>query len=224
MGLSNYIPSSRIAQSGVCTSSTRPATPFEGQMIYETDTNRVLVYDNTAWVMIVDTDEPPGLQLITKQSFSASTSVDISGCFTSTYDNYRVVLVYTGSASDYTNFQFKNSSGNVSGLFYRGQVTRSYGTTVDAISQYNTSTYGNFAYAYGASTSYSTTSCDIISPNLNSPSTATFQFYCDNGGSSTNFIMNGGFMYAAQGVMTGFRVYPGSGNITGSIAVYGYRN
>lgn len=49
MGLSNYIPSSRIAQSGVCTSSTRPATPFEGQMIYETDTDKVLVWNGSAW-------------------------------------------------------------------------------------------------------------------------------------------------------------------------------
>lgn len=50
MGLSNYIPSSRIAQSGVCTSSTRPATPYEGQMIYEIDTKRVVIYNGSAWV------------------------------------------------------------------------------------------------------------------------------------------------------------------------------
>lgn len=33
----------------VCTSTTRPATPFEGQRIYETDTNRELLYDGSAW-------------------------------------------------------------------------------------------------------------------------------------------------------------------------------
>jgi hypothetical protein len=49
MGISNYTPSSRISQSGVCTSSTRPASPFEGQVIYETDTDRVLVWNGTAW-------------------------------------------------------------------------------------------------------------------------------------------------------------------------------
>lgn len=55
MAISNYIPSSRIAQSGVCTSSTRPASPFEGQMIFETDTHRVLIWDNAAWVEIAST-------------------------------------------------------------------------------------------------------------------------------------------------------------------------
>lgn len=49
MGLSNYIPSSRISQAGVCTSTTRPASPYEGQMIYETDTDKVLVWNGSAW-------------------------------------------------------------------------------------------------------------------------------------------------------------------------------
>lgn len=35
---------------GVCTSTTRPTAPFEGQMIYETDTDKVLVYNGYAWV------------------------------------------------------------------------------------------------------------------------------------------------------------------------------
>lgn len=50
MGLSNYYPSSRLSQAGVCTSSTRPASPYEGQMIYETDTDKTLVWDGSAWV------------------------------------------------------------------------------------------------------------------------------------------------------------------------------
>lgn len=49
MGISNQIPNSRLAQPGVCTSTTRPASPFEGQVIYETDTDKVLVWDGSAW-------------------------------------------------------------------------------------------------------------------------------------------------------------------------------
>jgi hypothetical protein len=33
----------------VCTSSTRPATPNEGMTIYETDTDKVLIYSGSAW-------------------------------------------------------------------------------------------------------------------------------------------------------------------------------
>jgi hypothetical protein len=50
MGLDSAYGIGSLKQ-GVCTSSTRPASPFEGQMIYETDTDRVLVYNGTAWVL-----------------------------------------------------------------------------------------------------------------------------------------------------------------------------
>lgn len=40
----------------VCASTTRPSSPFEGQLIYETDTQRWLSYDGSAWSSIVDTD------------------------------------------------------------------------------------------------------------------------------------------------------------------------
>ena len=35
---------------GVCTSSTRPAAPYEGQLIYETDTDRFWFYNGSSWV------------------------------------------------------------------------------------------------------------------------------------------------------------------------------
>jgi hypothetical protein len=34
---------------GVCTSTTRPTAPYEGQTIYETDTDKVLIYNGSAW-------------------------------------------------------------------------------------------------------------------------------------------------------------------------------
>lgn len=49
MPLSSVVGAQSIIKPGVCTSSTRPAVPFEGQMIYETDTDKVLVYNGSAW-------------------------------------------------------------------------------------------------------------------------------------------------------------------------------
>jgi hypothetical protein len=34
---------------GVCTSTTRPTAPYDGQAIYETDTDRLNIYDGSAW-------------------------------------------------------------------------------------------------------------------------------------------------------------------------------
>lgn len=40
----------------VCTSSTRPTGIAEGTMIYETDTNKVLVYSGSSWIELHDID------------------------------------------------------------------------------------------------------------------------------------------------------------------------
>jgi hypothetical protein len=34
---------------GVCTSTTRPTAPYEGQMVYETDTDLMLIYNGSSW-------------------------------------------------------------------------------------------------------------------------------------------------------------------------------
>jgi hypothetical protein len=37
---------------GVCTSSTRPASPYNGQVIYETDTSLAKVWNGTTWFQL----------------------------------------------------------------------------------------------------------------------------------------------------------------------------
>lgn len=52
MPLSNYVPSSAVSRPGVCTSTTRPTNPFEGQTIYETDTDTIRVWTGSEWIGI----------------------------------------------------------------------------------------------------------------------------------------------------------------------------
>lgn len=80
MGLSNYIPSSRLSQAGVCTSTTRPASPYEGQMIYETDTDKVLVWNGSAWYANWNTAwGVMGYASKTTDTSVSTTTADISG-------------------------------------------------------------------------------------------------------------------------------------------------
>lgn len=85
MGLSNYIPSSRISQSGVCTSTTRPASPYEGQIIYETDTKNVLIYNGSAWVCV------------TPQSSSATNQPSTTSASFTTLTSDPSVSIQTGT-------------------------------------------------------------------------------------------------------------------------------
>ena len=66
--------SSGSLKTGVCLSTDRPDNPYNGQVIYETDTNRVLVYDNSAWVVVANaasTGFPSSLDTNTVDSIAA---------------------------------------------------------------------------------------------------------------------------------------------------------
>lgn len=53
MGLSNQIGASSLIKPGVIDSAaTRPASPYEGQMVYQKDTDRVYVWSGAAWVYL----------------------------------------------------------------------------------------------------------------------------------------------------------------------------
>jgi len=54
-------------KTGVCTSTTRPSGPYEGQMIYETDTDMVAIWNGSAWRYLAATTPTNGsvLQIVT---------------------------------------------------------------------------------------------------------------------------------------------------------------
>lgn len=146
MGLSNYLPTSAIAKPGVCTSSTRPASPYDGQVIYETDTDKTLVWNGSAWVLLsTGTANPPGLEHIKTQTTTSGTSVVVDSVFSSTYDSYRIVVsdMRAASAATGVNMKMRNTSGsNSSNYYYGGLYLSAYGnTTVNATTSGPTSSW-----------------------------------------------------------------------------------
>lgn len=222
MGLSNYLPSSRLIQPGVCTSSTRPASPFEGQYIYETDTNRTLVYDGGAWVMTVDADSPPGMVLIKTQTIgTAVSSVTVSDVFSSEYDNYRFTIT-GGSGSGAAGCTLK--LGSTTTGYYNGGIGLSYaGATVTGN---NNNTLGFWSLAGLVTTDSIVVDIDLYGPNLAKRTYyKTAYIYGPPGTTGGDFIQGGGYLDNATSY-TSFTWGPaGSATATGgTIRVYGYRN
>lgn len=85
MPLSSVLGAQSLVRPGVCTSSTRPASPFEGQTIYETDTDLVKSYDGSNWVTIGPTTIPAaavtaaeGAYLVTSQTTTSTSYTDLA--------------------------------------------------------------------------------------------------------------------------------------------------
>lgn len=83
MAISN---TDRGARPGICTSTTRPSNPYEGFIIYETDTDMLTIWNGSAWRYIAATTPTNGtvLQVVstTKTDTFTTTSTsmtDITG-------------------------------------------------------------------------------------------------------------------------------------------------
>lgn len=156
-----------------------------------------------------------GLVYVTQVTVgSGVSSVTISNCFSSTYDNYRVIY-QAGSASATAELllKFNNSTG---ATYSHGGVYVQYGSiTVFGETANNVTTgirVGN------SNTATSSCSFDIISPY---PATQTQ--VVSNHADTTFWSARGGRDSNAAS-QTGLILLPSSGTLTGGkIVVYGYR-
>lgn len=91
----------------VCTSATRPAAPYIGQTIYETDTQRVLAWNGTNWTAYRVGNEPD-------QLFAPTLSGGTAGSFTAFYTNNSILaLPYPYRMIVQTHLNTINGTGNV---------------------------------------------------------------------------------------------------------------
>jgi hypothetical protein len=201
---------------GVCTSTTRPTAPYEGQVIFQKDTDQLLVWNGTAWVIPNQTTQnPTGLELIKTQAVGTTvTSVDVVSVFSNDYDNY--LINYSGVCT------------------HSGEVLRlRLGTTAES-GYYGTLIYGSYASSVGSYVADNNTqlwthvsggtggrvnmNAVITSPFL-STDTTVFSTYLDgaNAGHKAGWLNN-------DSSYTSFQIVVGTGTITGgTITVYGYR-
>ena len=219
MPLSSVVGAQSIIRPGVCTSSTRPASPYDGQVIYETDTDKTLVWNGTGWVFLsTSRANALGLDLVKTQTVgSAVSSVTVSDAFSSTYDAYKITA--TGVAA--------TGNGNV--IFQlSGLTTGYYGNLVYANWAGGTpqsAGYSNIAsatHAAGVDTSALHLDIDVVGPFLSRP-TLIVGKYIDGANAGVLTVKQ-----TSSTSATGFTITTtggGGGTLTGgTIRVYGYVN
>ena len=123
----------------ICTSSSRPAAPDTGTMIYETDTQRVLVYSGTAWQQ--PWNQPWGIVGVGEHNTGASVAANTSFCsvtFTPVLNRYYQAF--------YTSRTIWTTAGTI-GIFdsvANGRIAEQYGAPDPVILQ-RTKTFSSTA-------------------------------------------------------------------------------
>lgn len=220
MGISQQIGVSSLIKPGVCTSTTRPASPYQGQVIFETDTNKLLVWNSTAWVIPNQTTQnPEGLEFISTTTFTAISTAFINGCFSSTYDQYLINVNIITSATVDVRLRMRS-----------GTNTTESGSLYDRFGYYQTGAGFTFANSgnqtsaflmdvYAGSSERAMAKIDMFNPNNALHTNMQIQSWGSNSGSI--YTWNNRVESTTQ--YTGFEINPDSGTVTGTISVYGYR-
>jgi hypothetical protein len=186
-------------------------------MLYKLDTN--------TWVMTADPTIPgdPGLAFITGTTFTTSTGVNVNNCFSSTYDSYRVMIDVTAFSTTLDMLmRLRVSGADNSTTNYVRQVVYGSGTTAAAV--LNTGQTSWTLLSTGSTNAdYGKMSLDIFAPNL-SRKTIVNQNQVSVDVSGNQYVLSGFLYFGATTVFDGFSLVPSTGNISGTVRVYGYRN
>lgn len=235
MGISNQIPNSRLAQAGVIANAgERPASPYEGMVVFQKDTNQTLVWDGSAWVYLsTSTANPPGLELITTSTVSSAggtaatvsngvitigsgnTSVTIT-CFTSGYTNYKLVCngLYNSTQSIVT-----VTLGSTTTAYYSAEYYDLVGGGTTGNAYMNNGAYWRIM-EIGTQIGENSFSMDMYGPNTTANRKS---FTCQYFGANFNGHSGGQLVNGQQ--YTSIKFAPFAGSFSGgTIRVYGYRD
>jgi len=186
----------------------------EGQFAYIEATNTTQYYDGAAWQSV---GVSPGLVLISTTTIGTTvSSVTVTGAFSSTYDNYKII-VSGGTASTFESLLLILGA-TVTG-YYAGITGCLYSSgAADVGSRNNAASWivGNFnTNGIGAN-------FDLLAPNL-AKNTFIGGFRAGNSTTNQGGIHSGFLNNTTQ--YTDFTLSTGSGTLTGgTIKLYGYAN
>jgi hypothetical protein len=224
MPFTSVLGASSVIKPGVCTSSTRPTAPYVGQLVFETDTNRLVVFTASGWVYQTATGAP-GLVHITSGSFTSATSFSLpANTFSSTYRNYRMIINYTACVSGNPNLSMRlRASGSdiTTALYYNAQYTLIINGSAGTVNTFNQTSFNIGALhnypILGAQT------FDVLSPQATDYTTINMHsFVSAPGTTSQQFRVGSLQFYATTSVDSLSVISDVASSMSGVYRVYGY--
>lgn len=145
---------------------------------------------------------------------SAVSSVVVSGCFTTAYDNYKVII--SGGAGSTANIILRLQLGSVNTGYYSNFIYAPY--AVGSVASVANNNGANFNYAGNADSVSINANMEITSPFITEQKMFTATYYDTASTGRTQGILS------STTSITGFTILTSTGTLTGgTIRVYGYK-
>lgn len=206
---------------------TTPGTAVAGDVLtaarWNSDVrdNTQYLYDQDGLIMIRPTSVAgTGVTLSNgKVTFASASTISVNGCFTSSYDNYRVMVTSTsGSTSERLLIRMRASGTDNSGATAYGFSLVQSATSGAWINlDFSTGT-SSLTCGYKNSTLRSSESLDLYAPFLAEQTAIVVS------GQYGVIPFVGGGSHNVSTSYDGFSLICATGDVTGSLRVYGYRN
>jgi hypothetical protein len=158
-------------------------------------------------------------------TFSGASSVSLNECFTSAYDNYKLVCKITSSAT-IVDLSLRLRAGvtdNSSANYWFSSSLTTAGATTYIVTSGTSTASTSFRLSPVGSTYQSKHAIDILNPFSTDQTGYLADAFFWSGTSDYGRTVNGGVMTVTNSY-NGLTLFPASGTITGTIRVYGYKN
>lgn len=210
-------------------SSDLPAASaaLEGVMMFQKDSNELKICDGASWISVLDTDNPPGLDLIYSNALTVSgaagTETFINNLFSSKYENYKIIInIASASVGDWLRMRLQNAGTSSSTLYYTQQAYLDSNTAAGAWAGDGEVNSGSWRVGFppASSTTADVCSIDLMAPFIARQTTLTGHMIQD---ARYMRIMMGSHRVATSYSGLAFTTLNG-GTLVNNIRVYGYRN
>jgi hypothetical protein len=145
-------------------------------------------------------------------SFTSASAIGINGCFTSTYDDYRIIFKLT-AGTQATNMRLRVSNADNSTANYAYQIKFSAWTG----SSSESGATGQTSWPNSGAGELTVQTIDIMSP-FTTANTTLHTLYSHNANAGLRI-----YQFRANTSFDGISVFPSSGTISGSFVIYGYK-
>jgi len=188
-------------------------SPVEGQLTYLEDTNIYQHWNGSSWV------SPFGATLVASVPFSATSTVAVDNCFTSAYENYRVVIQFIiDTVASQTTIRLRSGGSAISTSTYQWEGSRSISAGIQRIQ----GTDGS-GWTLGTGTGVaerSFISMDLYNPALPALTGVEYRGFAYDG-AKAGYTLQG--QERANASRDGIQ-FVVAGTMTGILRIYGYRN
>jgi len=163
-----------------------------------------------------------GLTLVTSGTFTTSSAVNISDCFSATYTNYKIVLTLSASTNNVAiDMRLRVAGANNTDSDYDSQNVNIIDTSVVGASYVNQNRWAEVISAFASGYF---TSVEIFMANPFATDYTGGQLVQSTFASSTRMVKTTAFAKEATTSFTGLGFIPSAGTISGSYKVYGLAN